>query len=55
MQINSLLGIQYVRVSQIDMGDIREAYQEMFDSPLEEGVKKETSGDYRKLLLRYSF
>ncbi len=44
-----------MRVSQIDMGDIREAYQEMFDSPLEEGVKKETSGDYRKLLLRYSF
>ncbi len=34
------------------MGDIAEAYQEMFDTSLEKGIKSETSGDYRRMLLK---
>ena len=37
---------------QIDLKDIAEGYQEMFDASLIEALKKETEDEYGKLLLK---
>ena len=37
---------------QIDLIDIADAYEEMFERTLHSAIKSETSGDYCRLLLR---
>ncbi|XP_058059450.1 annexin B9 isoform X1 [Anopheles bellator] len=40
--------------SEIDLGDIKEAFQEMYGKSLESWIKGDTSGDYKKALLAIS-
>ena len=40
-----------VSCCQIDMEEIKAAYEEMYEVPLVEAVESECSGDYKKLLL----
>lgn len=37
--------------SEIDLGTIKKAYQELYSKTLHDAVKKETSGDYKNALL----
>lgn len=37
--------------SEIDLGNIMEAYQKLYEKTLAEAIQGETSGDYKKLLL----
>ncbi|KAK7100208.1 annexin B9-like [Littorina saxatilis] len=37
--------------SEIDMEEIKQAYEEMYEKPLTEAVESECSGDYKRLLL----
>lgn len=36
---------------QIDMEEIKQAFEEMYEKPLTEAVESECSGDYKRLLL----
>ncbi|KAF0306327.1 Annexin A11 [Amphibalanus amphitrite] len=38
--------------AEIDLGNIKDEYLKMFGTPLEKDVADDTSGDYRKLLLK---
>lgn len=40
--------------SEIDLGDIKEAFQEMYGKSLESWIKGDTSGDYKRALLAIS-
>ena len=37
--------------NQIDLEDVKDAYQEMYETPLVEAIESECSGDYKRLLL----
>nr|XP_032522156.1 annexin A4-like isoform X3 [Danaus plexippus plexippus] len=37
--------------SEIDLGDIKQAFLEKFGKPLEDWISGDTSGDYKKALL----
>lgn len=38
--------------AEIDLGNIKDEYVKMFETPLEKDIADDTSGDYRKLLLK---
>jgi len=41
--------------SEIDMGNIKEVYQDIYGKPLQEAIKDDTSGEYKKILLGLTY
>ncbi len=37
--------------AQVDMEDIKQAYQAAYGKPLEKAIEGDTSGDYRRMLM----
>lgn len=37
--------------SELDLGNIMETYEKLYEKSLTEAIEEETSGDYKKLLL----